>query len=79
MLGGKNSNCAGSDLLILVYTHDVEPVGLLYTWQVARLKEFNVAGTEGPEESFISDVAHAIQCQLGTALLQKYRFDFDLV
>ena len=62
-----------------MHTHGVEPVSLLYTGQVARLKEFNVAVAEGPEESFISDVAHAIQCQLGTALLQKYGFDFDLV
>ena len=55
--------------------HQVEPVVLLCT----RLKELNLAISECPKKSLVSDVAHAVQCKLSLALLEKDGLDDDVV
>jgi len=62
-----------------MHAHQIEPVTFLYTWKITRLEELHVSITEGSEEAFISDIAHAIECKLSTPLLQQYRLDLDLV
>ncbi len=39
-----------------MYTHEIEPIFLLHTW----LEEFDLAISEGPKQSLIPDIAHAI-------------------
>jgi hypothetical protein len=68
-----------SDLLILMHAHQIEPVSFLHTWKITRLEELHVPITEGSEEAFIPDIAHAIECKLSTPLLQQYGLDLDLV
>lgn len=49
-----------------MYTHDIEPLILLRP----RLEEPDLAIAEVAEETFIADVAHTVEGELGTAFLQ---------
>ncbi len=62
-------------LLVLVDTHEVEPILLLCT----RLVKLNLAVSEGSEQTFVSNVAHAIQSKFGLPLLQQDRLHLDVV
>ena len=63
------------DLLILVNTHEIEPIMFLCAWLV----ELGISILEGPVEPFIPHIAHAIKGQLGVSFLQQYRLDLNLV
>ena len=54
------------NLLVLMDTHEVEPVVLL----PAGLEEFDFVVTKCPEQSLISNIAHTIQSKFGLAFLQ---------
>ena len=56
-------------------THQVEPVGLL----LRRLEELYVPIPKCPKETFVPHVAHTIQGELSTPLLQKHWLDLDIV
>jgi len=54
------------NLLVLMHTHQVEPVVLLLT----RLEELDFAIPKSAEKSFVSHIAHSVQCKLSASLLQ---------
>lgn len=62
-------------LLILVDTHKVEP----FIFVCAGLEEFHIALPEVPKHTLIANVTHAIEGELGSALLQQDWFDRHLV
>lgn len=62
-------------ILILVYTHEIEPVLLLH----ARLKEFDFPISESPKQSLVSDVAHAIESKLCVSLLKQNRLNLYII
>lgn len=55
----------GTSLLVLVNTHQVEPVRLLLT----RLEELHFAIAECSKKPFISDITQSIQSQLCPSFL----------
>ena len=56
-------------LLVLVYTHEIEPIVLLHTW----LKEFDLAISKSPKQSLIPDITHAVQSKLCISFLEQNR------
>ena len=71
----NDKGCEGVNLLILMYTHKVEPIALLR----AGLEEFDLAISESSKETLVTNVAHTIQSEFGAALLKKYRLDSNLI
>ena len=62
-----------------MHAHKIEPIAFLYTWKITGLEELHVSISECSEKTFISDIAHTIQGEFSTALLQQDGFDLDLV
>jgi len=58
-----------------VDTHEVEPILLLCT----RLVKLNLAVSEGSKQTFISNIAHAVQRKFRMTLLQQNRLYLDVV
>jgi hypothetical protein len=61
--------------MVLVHTGKVEPLVFVYVW----LEELHIAVAECAEESFIADIAHAIECKLCGTFLKQDRLDLDVV
>ena len=71
--GSLNSDVGNT--LILVDTHEVEPVLLLHP----GLVKFDFPISEGPKQALVPNVAHAIQCELRISFLKQYRFNLDII
>jgi hypothetical protein len=63
------------NILILVYAHQVEPLVFLRT----GLEEFDFPISKRSKQTFVTDVAHTIQSEFGTAFLEKNWLNFNLV
>jgi hypothetical protein len=61
--------------LVLMNTHKVEPVVL----DLTGFEELDLFISECSIESFITNIAHTVQCKLCPAFLKKNGSDFDVV
>ena len=65
----------GLGLLVLMYTHQVEPLVLLDL----GAKKLDFAVAEGAEEALVTDVGETIESELGASFLEENRGDGDVV
>ncbi len=63
------------DLLVLMHSHEIEPVALLRVWS----KEFDFSISKCSKHSLVSDIAHAVKRELGAAFLQENWLHLDVV
>ena len=63
------------DLLVLMDTHETEPILSLRKGS----EELDLMILEGPIEPLIPHIAHAIESKLCVPLLHKYRLDLYVV
>ncbi len=62
-------------LLVLMHRHKIEPIALLRVWS----EELDFSISERSKHSFISDIAHAVERELGAAFLQENWLHLDVV